>query len=399
MAELSTWIQASFDLEAIYRDELGRSVYSDQEAFVNWAWHRLDRGESLNWIRERIRESQEWREKHPGDSPAPSPHTPPVVTIEPPLEAGRVYQVTGPTDGTFHPRFYSYWSNAFIRDGSAFVFAGHVDGRPRFFRVDLETGGVERLGALVGYGGTAEGWYWDRRGRLMLCDGPRLRRIDPFGRADDVVLDISDTHPGCRLWQAHSSDDGLVHSATVERITTDGPYQRIGTVASRPGWRTVFPSFGVLDESQVDRSGAYLIIKEDHDNRIITLATGETRTIRNAEGALGHSDCGHGFIVGEDDQIGACVWIDLQDLSDLRLFSTWNMGYVSVRGDRCLLSDRTHLSLVALDGSGVTPVVAHGMVGEGYDFQVKANLDPTGRIACYMSNQGTGRFDVFLVGV
>jgi hypothetical protein len=306
-----------------------------------------------------------------------------------PTGAVKVIQVTQPADGPFHPRMYSYWANAWMMGDYAIVFAGHVDGRARFFQVDLQDGRVTPLGMRIKYAAsTTEGWYWDRNGHISLCDGPRLCRINPFilHDAGEILVDISTSHPGCRLWQAHSSDDGLVHSATVERITSDGPYERIGTLLIASNEQTTFfPAMGALDESQVTRDGAYLVIKENEDNRIVTVATGEERIIPDAAGAVGHSDCGDAIMVGEDNQLGACVLWDLPTLTKRPLFSTWNMGYVSLRGGRCLHSGNTHLSLVALDGGGLTPLIANGG-GSSYDDRVKANLDPSGRIACYMAN-------------
>lgn len=333
--------------------------------------------------------------------PASEPPVPPAPTVPiPAVGAGRVIRVTDERDGELLPRMYSYWSNAVIIGLHAFVFVGHAGGSPKFFDVDLVTGTVVRLGSPLPYLSEGEGWYWNIEGSLYLLEGPRLRIGNPFTGDDRVVFDISETHPGCRLWQAHSSDDGRVHSATVERIVSDGPYPRLGTVVVYEGRQMFFPGDGALDESQVDRGGEFLIIKEGDDNRIITLRSRETRRLSDADGAVGHSDCGDGFVVGEDNQHGACVLWDLrQPLTPgnrRTLFSTWNMGHVSVRGDRCLLSDGTHLSLVALDGSGVTPLLEHGMTGGGYDAQVKANLDPSGRVATYMSNVA-GRLDVYLV--
>jgi hypothetical protein len=306
-------------------------------------------------------------------------------------------RVTSKQDGGFLNRMYPYWSNAYIHGGDVIVFVGHVDGRPRFFQIDRDTKEVTTLGPLLSYGGTGEGWYFSADGWVYLCVGAQLRRCHPFTGADELVFDYG--NGSYRLWQAHSSDSGDVHSATVQKITSDGPYQNIGTVVSRPGRLTFFPALGVLDESQVDASGEFLIVKEDDDNRIITLATGEERRIADADGALGHSDVGPGYVVGEDDQIGACVRLDLRSFERRPLFSTWNLGHVSVKGGRCLLSDAQNLSLVALDGSGVTPLVAHGMTGADYDHQVMAALDPTGQVAVFVSNMGTDRMDAFLVEI
>lgn len=411
MPSLAEWDVVAHGIDAIYREDLLRSGGEITIGeMANWLYHAIEGGHDLDWIRDRIRESPEYQEKHGGGSP---PVPPPPVPGRPsapepdgpggapsaPLPAaggGRVYKVTDASDGDFVNRGYSYWSQAWISGGAVYCFAGHVDNRPRFFRVELATGSVQRLGPVLQYEGTSEGWSFDLDGFVYLLDGPRLRRVNPFTAQDSIVFDISDTHPGCILWQSHSSDDGQTHSATVKRIVNDGAYPSLGTVVFRRGTQEYFPANGDLDESQITPEGGWLVIKEDDRNRIIELATRVTRTITNAEGAVGHSDCGPGILVGEDDQHGACVLWDLRKNQVRELFLTWNMGHLSIRGGRCLLSDATRIALVALDGSGVTPLLTHGMVSDGaYDTQVFANLDPTGRIAAYMSN-AAGRLDLYL---
>lgn len=334
----------------------------------------------------------------------PSPPSPPTVappSSPPPRPSAspRLIPVTSAADGEFVNRMYSYWSNAFVIEDVAFIFAGHVDGRPRFFRVTLSTGHVERYDALMGYLGTTEGWSWDAEGWIYLLNGPQLRRVNPFTGEDRLVCDISESHPGCQLWQSHSSDDGQTHSATVQQIMPDGrAYPHVGTVLCQSGRQQYFPAQGELDESQITSDGAYLIIKEDDNNRIVTVATGEERILADDDGAVGHSDCGPSYIVGEDNIHGACVFWDLrQSLTRRReLFHTWSMGHLSIRAGRCLLSDASALSLVDLENGSRTHLWDHGMVGTDYDHQVFANLDPSGRVACYLSNV-SGRMDVYLV--
>lgn len=297
----------------------------------------------------------------------------------------RVIRVTH--DGQYRPRLMSYWANAFVSLKHAYVFAGHNDGSPRFFRVDLTSGAVEELGSLVPYPGETEGWHWRQDGKLYVMDGPRLRVLDPFNLGDNlVVMDIEATFPGCHIWQPHSSDDGRVLSATVQQ--NEGG--RFGTMLVTPS-TTSFYAATALDESQVSRDGAYLLIKEADDNRIITVATGDERVLTDAQGALGHSDCGHGFAVGENNQIGACVYLNLGTLEQRPLFSMWNMGYVSVRGDRCLHSSEAELRLIDLHTGAATVLLEHGG-GTDYDDRVKASLSPCGRVATYMVNR-----DVYLV--
>lgn len=388
---LADWFVKRDEIVRLYREELDRDVIADPDALTNWLYHAVN-GRGVDWIRDRIRESAEWQEKH-GGTPTPIP-SPGGSTVP------RVYRIMG--DGQFLNRMYAYWPSLYVHDGvgAIFAFAGHADGRPRFFKLSLEDESVQRLGPLLGYVGTGEGWYWDADGWIYICDGPRLRRVNPFTGADKVVFDISEVHPGCRLWQAHSSEDGTVHSATVERIVPDGPYIKVGTVVFRIGRQEFYPAQGNLDESIVTPDGKWLIIQENDDNRIITLATRETRLLKDADGAVAHCDVGHGFVVGEDNHRGACVLWDLNGpLVPERkriLFETWSMGHVSVRGDRCLLSDESNIALVALDGSGITPLFSHGMVGGGYDNQVHANLDPTGRAACWMSNEGGASYNLMI---
>lgn len=388
MKSLEQWLGFATWLDGVYLAELGRSCYSDPQAFVNWCWHWAG-GQSEAWIVERIRESSEWQALHGGGGSAPLP-----VTPLPPFDGQpRVIKVADASEGPFHPRFYSYWSNAWVRDdGRVFVFAGSQQGHgPRLFSVDPATGRSHYEGAIMhAYLGTTEGWSWDREGWIHHVEGARLLRSNPFTAEDNVVFDISGEHPRCRLWQSHS--EGGTHCATIERITTSGPYERIGTVVYRDGVQRFFPATGLLDESMI--SGDWLVIKETRnrsgrawlDNRVINLATGADYWINDEDGALGHSDGEGGIIVGEDDQQGACVVWDNIGGPPRILFRTWNMGHVSVRGGRCLLSDDHQLALVALDGSGVTPILSHGVNVTDYDSQVRANLDPTGRAACYMAH-------------
>lgn len=336
-----------------------------------------------------------WKKKPKPPAPTPVPPVPPLIDVVP-VTPSRPIRVTDERDGEILNRGYSYWSQCWLdRAGAIFAFVGHADGQPKFFRIDPD-GTVTRLGPKLSYSGTGEGMYWTPAGDIMLCDGPRLRRVNPFSGADEIVLDVSETHPGCDLWQAHSDDQGVSHSATVRHISSSGSYPKIGTVAQCLSGRLYWQALGTLDESHVTSDGSFVIIEEDNGNRIISLTNGSETKITDAEGALAHIDCGPGYMVGEDDQRGACTYLDCRTMERRVLFQTWGMGHLSVRAGRCLLSGASQISLVALDGSGVTPLVDHGMQGSGYDFQVHGNLDPSGRVAAYVSN-AAGRMDLYLL--
>lgn len=350
-----------------------------------------------------------WPLGHSSNGPAPvappeAPQPAPVPNLPDRPSPGsggfrleKLVRVTGPQDGEFVNRGYSYYSQCVILGEAAYAFAANADGHCYFFQVS-ERGHVVRLGSLLPYTG-GEGWYFDAAGRVCLLDGPRLRRVNPFSGENEVVFDINDMHPGCDGWQAHSSDDGRTHSATVRRPTSDGPYQRIGTAVVSNGRPGFIPARGVLDESHLSGNGLYLLIEDDNDLVIHDLERGTHRIVPDREGALSHLDCGPDFAVGEDNFAGACVRLDLPTMQRRELFKTWGMGHLSIRNDVCLLSDATHLSLVSLQGSGVFSFLEHGMRSDGtYDTQVHGNLDPTGSIAAFVSNRD-GRFDLYLAPV
>jgi len=333
-----------------------------------------------------------WRKKKPAPVPLPPSEPAPSGSVAP-------VRVTDERDGEILNRGYSYWPSVYNKGEDVwYAFVGHADGHPRFFKI--EGTAITRLGSLLPFTGTAEGWFWTQSGDVMLCDGPRLLRVNPFTGQQTIALDVSSTHPGCDIWQAHSSDDGRTHSATVRQIVSDGPYPKLGTVVQCASGRLFYRATGNLDESQITADGSYLIIKETDEqgrlyNRIISCDDGGDGYRLNPGEAIGHSDCGPDFIVGEDSQLGQCIRFDPRTLERRTLLGTWNLGHVSVRGGRCLRSTLFDLSLINLDGSGETKLLEHGMIGEGYDHQVFGNLSPGGSVAAWVSNQA-GRMDLYV---
>jgi len=307
------------------------------------------------------------------------------------------------------PRLYPYWSSINNHAGrpDLFVFLGRLGQTPLILVVNKSSGQVRTLRELP-WVSTGEGNYWSDTDpdRLYFTDSNRLNYFvatgDKWGGYE--VFSLLAKH-GNNLWQAHSSGDDQVHSATVRRTTTSGPYEVLGCVVFTQGRQTFFPRRGEYDECQIDKSGRWLVIQEDHGNRIVHLADGTSRTITNAEGALSHIDCGDGFMCGENDQ-GAMWTMDRLDLATLtrteryRGSGPWRngMGHVSIRGNTALLSANADNELLTVDlTTGGARPLAPGMIdGSDYDHQLRANLDPTGEYACYVAHVD-GRFDAFLV--
>ncbi len=348
-----------------------------------------------------------WDEWSHGGSPAPLPDPPdppaePRPSADPPPTGPiRLIRITGPADGRLINRGQSYWAQCWIRerDQQIFCFVGSDSGRPLFYQIDRRTRRVERLGSLLNVPGEGEGWYWDAEGLITYPSGPILRRVDPFQVViSAVLLDITDRFPGCDLWQAHSSDDGTVQSATVRQIVAEGPYPKIGTIVSQRGQIRWFPvEREPLDESAIDASGRWLLIKEGPgpDNKIVDLQTGSVRWIADGNRAMGHSDMGWGFVVGEADKPdpGQCGLIDLASLQYRALFNTLNMGHVSVRGRRCLLSSPDGIERLDL-ATGIRRRLLEAATQD--DAGLQASLDPTGQVAIYLTDTG-GRLDAFLL--
>jgi hypothetical protein len=453
MPDLNDWLRAATDLDAIYQSELGRSVFSDPEGFVNWAYHRLDRGASLDEIRHLIRQSPEYQAKHPGGPspppPSPLPPSPPPPgggggfvehassrSVRPrlsrqrmaallPAETGpfifpdygtRGIRLTGPRDGVVRPIGMSYWPNVNNHAGRSELFAIlSLSDTLTLFSVNKGSGQVQKLRALP-FHVTGEGCYWSFREphTIYVPQGNRLVAYDVVSSQSRDVVAAS-----APIRQCHSSADGRVHSFTI-----DG-----GAGVSRDGAIRVFRPRGAYDECQIDKSGRWLLIKEGDGNRIVDLDTGNEFVISNAAGAVGHSDMGWGYVIGEDDQTDPGGVFRLWTFTPngpvnggQMYFTDWTgmSRYVShcnaapaPRERHLVLFSSSHgadapraneLVVARLDGSlecraicpNLTDLSAPGG-GEEYWRKTRANLDPPGEFACFTGNMGTDRMDAFLV--
>ncbi|HET9468157.1 MAG TPA: hypothetical protein VFO48_07095 [Vicinamibacterales bacterium] len=223
---------------------------------------------------------------------------------------------------------YSYWRNISNHAGQAdmYLFLGTDPNRggqgPILLRYNKAADTVEHLGPLFAtdtthYWSTGEGWYFSGTQPTTLytlvVGDSKLRRFDILARQFEPVpaMDLAKCPrpricpvSSAYLIQAHSSDDDLVHSATVQ----DLDWRRLGCVVSRAGKYSYYaPQAGsTLDECHVDKSGRWLMIQETRAtgaeiNRIVDLHNGKITVVEDAEGALGHLDMGYGYAVGADN--------------------------------------------------------------------------------------------------
>jgi len=351
---------------------------------------------------------------------------------------------------------YSYWRNINNHAGSdtMLVFLGldrnRGGGGPTLFSYNKNSGETRNLGPIFGSESpfawsTGEGWYFSgsRQTALYVNDSTRLLRYDVVTKAMETVFDVRE-HLGAdrRIKQMHSSTDDTVHSATVQ----DSSWNMVGCVAYNESTRraTFVARNGDYDECQIDKSGRWLLLKEDvdgrdgEDNRIIDLQTGSEQVFLDRDGAAGHSDMGHGYLVAEDNMSqtpgAARVWQFGQDLrasgqgTMVYNLANWEasagLGHVSHANARAGVpvsqqmacnssAERSNLPRVneivcfRLDGSRNVLVVAPNMTdlnapgggSDDYSKRPKGNVDPTGEYFVWTSNTGTNRNDAFIVRI
>ncbi len=302
------------------------------------------------------------------------------------------------------PRTYPYWSQINNHAGAdhCYAFVGRVGLHPLLLTIRKSDLVVTETRDLP-FAGTGEGWYFSdtRPHALYILLARSLIRYDVVTDQTETVFTL---HPalGATLWQAHSSADDQVHSATVK----GQDYEDLGCVVARAdGTQTFYAAHEGYDECQIDQSGRYLVIKEGLGaNQIIDLQTGAEHTIPDMDGAVGHSDCGVGTLIGEDDSSDRWQLVrwELGNLaSGMRVLIRgpvdWRngMGHCAVRGDRVLVSGDDGIYLVDRFGA-ITPIAQPVMAQTDYDHQLRACWDATGEFCLWLADPGSGRFDAFL---
>jgi hypothetical protein len=350
---------------------------------------------------------------------------------------------------------YSYWSNMNNHVGSdtILVFLGLERRKggngPTLFSFNKKSGDTRNLGPLFPADSpyswsTGEGWYFSgsRPNALYMNDGSRMLRYDVRAHSFETVFDVRD-HLGADkyIWQMHSSNDDRVHSATVRN---SGNYAMLGCVAYREDTRKAYyyPARGDFDECQIDKSGRWLVIKENidgangEDNLIVDLDTGGEKVFLDQDGAAGHSDQGYGYLLAEDNfssRPGAVrVWRLGQDMRSSGQgtltyeITSWSsgLGHVAHGNSRAGIPMEQQMACVSnanrsdlprvneivcfrLDGSENALIVAPNMTdlnasGGGSDDYAKlpkGNLDVTGEYFIWTANAGSGRLDAYLVRI
>jgi uncharacterized repeat protein (TIGR01451 family) len=357
----------------------------------------------------------------------------------------------GGSDCVF-PIGYSYWRNINNHAGSneMLIFLGLNQSRggsgPTLFSYNKTTDQVTKVGPLFDpssakSSGSGEGWYFSgtQPTKIYVDDGPRMLRYDVLTRQSQTIFDVTTQFGADKiLWQMHSSDDDRVHSATLRTNTT---WEMLGCVVYHEDTRQFqyFPKIGDFNECHVDKSGRWLMSLEDVDGRydlemrIFDLTNGSERLVWDQDGAVGHADMGHGYVIGSDNWNSLSNAVFLWDFSNDPLSgrmvshnTDWSApapnhfahgnarpGVPSAQQYACG-SGASRANAVwgneiicfRLDGSMDVLIVAPVMTdldaaggGDDYSKLPKGNLDVTGQYFIWTSNAGGSRLDAFIVKV
>jgi hypothetical protein len=351
---------------------------------------------------------------------------------------------------------YSYWRNTNNHVGSNTMLIvltldrSRGGGGPTLFSYDKTTNQVQKVGPLFDASSsfswaTGEGWYWSPTlaTTLYIPSGSKLHRYDVSNGQLTTVFDAAQEFgANTYIWQVHTSADDKVHSASL-RSSTDFSTKGCLTYDERTAEFSFAARTGDFDECQVDKSGRWLLVKENtdgthaEDNVIYDLAGGSRTTLLDQQGAAGHSDNGHGYVVGEDNWNalpGAIrVWhfgqpmpgsssgqgtlvyrttdwaVDAGHISHANAKAGVPVGqqYACLsRAGRANLPRANEVVCFRLDGSLQALVVAPVMTsldasggGDDYAKLPKGNLDVTGQYFVWTSNVGGNRLDAFVVRV
>jgi hypothetical protein len=261
-----------------------------------------------------------------------------------------------------------------------------------------------------------------------------------MSRTLETIFDVASFEKNRYIWQTNSSDDDDVHSATLRASDT---FAMLGCLVYRESTKefSYFPATGDFDECQVDKSGGWLLIKENvdgvagEDNRIIDLRPSRF-VFLDQQGAAGHSDNGYGYMVawttGARSRAPCACGRSGSRCRARRhrgrlVYRTtdWSLdaGHIShtnarpdvpveeqyacaAQGTRVVGPRANEVVCFRLDDSLQVLVVAPTMTnldaaggGTEYAKLPKGNLDITGRYFIWSSNRGGQRLDAFVVKV
>jgi hypothetical protein len=364
-------------------------------------------------------------------APPPAPPLPAAGgTFVDPTFGTTIMRLTDASDGTFNVNSYSYWP-CFNKDSTklwvickpgamlySFDPVNFLVSNKRLLFSNLPNGRTPDLNDAT--------WSSSDNDVVFCHDDLKLYSYNVVSQTYTLVKDFaSDLPPGELLQMSMSRDDntfGFTVRNTAENTT--------GYIAWRRSQNSVYRvDTTQLDEVQVEKNGLYLVVKTGVSGsagavevKIINLATRAVVDLTDGapDYAPGHSDIGHGFVIGGDNWNNRLTYRNTatpHTIYSVFDFPDWSIGaHVSMLGDDekwILMSTflannlpstgvfRDELFQIATDGTKRVRRLAHlHSVYRDYWDQPRANISRDGRFAVFTSNWGaTDRRDVFIVNI
>ncbi|HVG17797.1 MAG TPA: fibronectin type III domain-containing protein [Blastocatellia bacterium] len=365
-----------------------------------------------------------------GVYPEPPPPALPRAggTFVDPVFGTTIMRVTDENDGAFNATNYSYWPS-FNKDSTRlYIVAGgqtalysfdpvnfRISNKRRLFLSNPPTGGVPDAEDAI--------WSGVDPNVILGHDGLKIWAYNVATNTYSLVKDFTGELPAGYISQMSRSIDDNVFGFTLKNAS--------GGLVGYAAWRRSNNSIyrvdtRNLDEVQVDKTGQYLVVKQDPASasgvevRVVNLLTRsvEDLTDSSPDYAPGHSDNGAGLVVGGDNWANRFTVRRLSSPHEARTVvgfgSDWSLGsHVSMLADGdewALVSTfvanglesrgvfRNELFVAAVDGSGRVRRLAHTHSEyRGYWDSPRANISRDGRYAVFTSNWGRAdRRDVFI---
>jgi hypothetical protein len=358
----------------------------------------------------------------------PPPALPPAGgTFVDPVFGTTIMRVTDQNDGAFNATQYSYYPSLNKNNTRLFITAGGNATLYSFDPVAFKLSNKRRLFLSEPRGGHSFGaedaiWSGVDSDVIYGHDGSKLWSYNVAANAYTLIKDFGPELPPCELWQMSRSLDDNVFAFTLKRSG-----KPVGYIAWRRNTNSLCKvDTENLDEVQVDKTGQYLVVKQDPASasgvevRILNLITRSVEDLTDGtpDYAPGHSDNGAGLIVGGDNWQNRFTYRRLssphQMHSVIEFGQDWSVGsHVSMLsdGDEWVLVStfvanslpsgrvfRNELLVVAVDGSKRVRRLAHTHSEyRGYWDAPRGNISRDGRYAVFTSNWGSAeRRDVFI---
>src|SRR6185369_17731528 len=134
----------------------------------------------------------------------------------------------------------------------------------------------------------------------------KLSRFDVLTKATTTVFDIAAQFGDDKeVYHTLTSNDDKVHSFIL-RLINNRELLGCGVYREDTQRFSYFPAVGTFLDCEIDKSGQWLLIKEDRDNqgredsRIVNLLTGAETVLLEAAGSPGAFDNGFGSMISAD---------------------------------------------------------------------------------------------------